>query len=132
MEDKKSKRFTIQGSNMPKEFYDVLKEKSEARAITPYIISLMEKEKLMNQLIQLLPNLTLLTGMNKMLEDIHNGSIQVAIPKDVDEVKEEVAVSVEEEDQEELEDALEEVIPEGDIKISNVISGGFEEDDYDF
>lgn len=127
MSDKKREaRFTLTGKNMPKHVYDILEQKSKERSITNYIVSLIEKEQLMDQL---LPSLALMGGMHAMLQDIHSGSIQVAVTKAVDEPETEVVEEVKEQEK----PKLEEVIPEGDINISTTISGGFEDDgDYDF
>ncbi|MGM9926629.1 MAG: hypothetical protein ACI35P_01650 [Bacillus sp. (in: firmicutes)] len=128
-EKKRDARFTLTGKNIPADLYDILEQKSKERSITNYVVELMRKEELMDQL---LPSLALMGGMNAMLQDIHKGNVQVVVNNQPAATKQEPVVEEVVEQKPEEKPSFDEIIIEGDINISDEISGGFEEDEMDF
>lgn len=107
----KKGRLTLTGNKMPDDVYKKLEEKGSDRKLTPYIVSLVEKEVMMDKLIEGLS--TLLRKVDCMDEKfsriemkLESGSVFIkseAIPEEHE-------------------------IEQGDLKINENIIGGIEED----
>ncbi|MEY8742849.1 hypothetical protein AB9M62_25635 [Bacillales bacterium AN1005] len=53
----KKPRLSLTVNKMPEDVYDILAEKGDSRRLTPYVVSLVEKEKQMDQIISSLSSL---------------------------------------------------------------------------
>ncbi|MGG4263748.1 hypothetical protein [Peribacillus simplex] len=53
----KKPRLSLTANKMPEEIYNILAEKGDSRRLTPYVVSLVEKEKMMDTLIMNLSKL---------------------------------------------------------------------------
>ncbi|WP_110925936.1 hypothetical protein [Bacillus massiliglaciei] len=115
----KKGRLTLTGNKMPDEVYRKLEEKGADRKLTPYIVSLVEKEDMMDKLIQSLSTVIQkvdhlsdeFSGFKSKFDGVEFASIQEEKPVVEDEIK------------------------QGDLGIKDNILGGIEEDlddDYDF
>lgn len=109
------KRLTLTGNKMPADVYLKLDKLGKERKLTPYICSLIEKEEMMDNLIN---NLSLmldkLNAVEKKVVDlnekIENTTIQ-AMP-----LPEEKLI------------VREEIVQEGKLEITSQIEGGIEEE----
>lgn len=63
---KEKKRLTLTGNKMPEEVYKKLEELGSTRRLTPYIVSLIEKEEHTNKLIESL------SSVAERMEDIEH------------------------------------------------------------
>lgn len=53
----KKPRLSLTVNKMPEDVYEILAEKGDSRRLTPYVVSLLEKEKQMDQIISSLSSL---------------------------------------------------------------------------
>ncbi|MFS0783505.1 hypothetical protein [Bacillus sp. 1P06AnD] len=117
---KEQKRLTLTGNKMPEDVYDKLEQLGATRRLTPYIVSLVEKEVMMDKLID---HLTILISkvdsVEKQMTDLkaqikHSSSLTI---------QPNTKVPIEPE-----------IIPKGELKVSKTIVGGIEEeiDEIDF
>jgi len=116
------KRLTLTGNKMPADIYEKLEQLGSERKLTPYVCSLVEKEKMMDNLIGGLSTLinklenveNIVVELNHKFENttIQTSHIALTMPNVIDS----------------------EVIAEGKLNISNNIVGGIEEEigDMDF
>lgn len=113
----KKGRLTLTGNKMPDEVYKRLEEKGADRKLTPFIVSLVEKEQMMDKLIESLSTLIhkvdLLDGKFKRIEAKLEGA-NVSIKNEMNFEESE--------------------IKQGDLDIAENIIGGIEEeiDEMDF
>lgn len=115
----KKGRLTLTGNKMPDDVYKKLEEKGSSRKLTPYIVSLVEKEEMMDKLIESLSILIhkvehldeRFSSIEKKLDNVHL-SVEDGLILTEDEVE----------------------IKQGDLEIKDNIIGGIEEDieDMDF
>ncbi|PKR83070.1 hypothetical protein [Heyndrickxia camelliae] len=121
MSDKKEKkRITLTGNKMPEETYSKLDQLAKERKLTPYIVNLVEKENMMDKLIE---------GLSILVSKIDT------IEHKVDQVQEQLSLSkIEIEHRPLINDNEPEKIAQGKIEVSEKIVGGIEEDipDFDF
>lgn len=116
---KQKRRIALTPNQMPDHVFEILEKKAEQRKITPYIVSLVEKEIRMDKLISDLS--ILIEKVSSMEEKMDNISDRLdntdIIQKDIEEY------SISKED-----------VVQGDLGISDNIVGGIEEevDEMDF
>lgn len=117
MEEKQEKvvqkkgRLTLTGNKIPDDVYKMLEEKGKDRKLTPYVVSLVEKEEMMDKLIESLSTVIQkvdrldrrFTGFEAKLE-----GVDLSFEKGTDTGDEE--------------------IKQGDLEIADNIIGGIEED----
>lgn len=107
----KKGRLTLTGNKMPDEVYKKLEEKGSDRKLTPYIVSLVEKEEMMDKLIESLS--TLIHKVDHLDEKFTRIELKL----------EGTNVSIKNES------IIEEVeIKQGNLEIAENIIGGIEED----
>lgn len=109
--DLKKGRLTLTGNKMPDQVYEKLEEKGADRRLTPYIVNLVEKEEVMDKLIE---GLSILV---QKVDDMHlkiDGLEELLDGKRIV-YREQTAVEVEE-------------IKQGSIQIGEKITGGIEEE----
>jgi hypothetical protein len=113
MSEKKEEqsRLTITGNKMPSDIYQKLAQYGKDRKLTPYIIMLVEKEKMMDTLISQLSTLiekvnTIDSKIDQLEDKSHSSNIKY---------EEETVTS-------------EDNITQGDLEISSQIIGGIEEE----
>lgn len=109
------KRLTLTGNKMPADVYSKLERLGNERKLTPYICSLIEKEEMMDSLIN---NLSL------MLDKLNNVEKKVI---DLNEKLENTTIQTTPSSEEKL-IAHEEIIQEGKLEITSQIEGGIEEE----
>lgn len=114
---KDQKRLTLVGSAMPEKVYSRLKNLSEQRVLTPFIIDLVEKEERLDKLLGSLSNLsTLIEKVDRIetrQEEIHKKIIEGGIRfQPIDDAKE---IQLDE-------------VKEGKLITANNVYGGIEED----
>lgn len=110
------KRLTLTGNKMPDDIYNKLEELGNQRKLTPYVLSLIEKEEKMDMLIE---HLTVLVnkvdnverGINDLNKKLESTSIQTSSLVATDKIN----VSTE-------------IVQEGKLDISDRIEGGIEEE----
>ncbi|NWO12689.1 hypothetical protein [Virgibacillus sp.] len=119
VQNKEKKRLTLTGNKMPEEIYKKLEELGSTRRLTPYIVSLVEKEQQTNQLIESLSSVAVrMEGIEHKVdyiyETISSGNISTYKGHSSEEEPEEIV--------------------QGDIDVSDKIIGGIEEEieDIDF
>jgi len=109
------KRLTLTGNKMPDKIYKKLEELGNQRKLTPYVISLIEKEEKMDMLIEHLSVLVnkidnVEHNMAKINQKLEGVSIQDIYPETANKANTSV-----------------ETIQEGKLDISDHIEGGIEE-----
>ncbi|WP_382549281.1 hypothetical protein, partial [Streptomyces sp. NPDC057131] len=117
---KEQKRLTLVGSAMPEEVYKKLKQHSDKRSLTPYILNLIEKEETLDKLIESLSSIPLIidkvnkieSKQDEIVRELRSSFFQAASIEQLDEVKESEVIEIE----------------EGRIDVSQNLSGGIEED----
>ncbi|MGG0888973.1 hypothetical protein [Cytobacillus horneckiae] len=107
----KKGRLTLTGNKMPDEVYKKLEEKGSDRKLTPYIVSLVEKEETMDKLIE---SLSIIIHKIDRLDEKVSGFETILEGANVSIVNETVS--------------NEEDIKQGDLKIGENIIGGIEEE----
>lgn len=115
------KRLTLSVNAMPVEIAEKLQELGENRSLTPYIVSLVEKEERMDKLIEIFSNISnQMESYSADLKDIKN-------MLNTSDVKISTSEQFNEQDNE--------IVQEGKLEVSDTIIGGIEEeiqDTYDF
>lgn len=107
----KKGRLTLTGNKMPDEVYKKLEEKGSDRKLTPYIVGLVEKEEMMDKLIE---SLSTLIHKVDHLDDRFSG-----FEAKLDGVNLSVKYETNTDDEE---------IKQGDLEIKDNIIGGIEEE----
>lgn len=107
----KKGRLTLTGNKMPDEVYKKLEEKGSDRKLTPYIVSLVEKEETMDKLIE---SLSIIIHKIDRLDEKVSGFETKLEGATVSVVNETVS--------------NEEDIKQGDLKVGENIIGGIEEE----
>lgn len=117
------KRLTLTGKNIPDKIYTKLDKLANERTLTPYIVSLVEKEETMDKILKSLS--IMLSKIDKL--DDQMGEIK-------DKLHSGIVVTAPEEKKEETKDIEEDSIPQGNTGINTKeIKGHIEIDDpYDF
>ncbi|MDM5335808.1 hypothetical protein QUF84_00660 [Fictibacillus enclensis] len=108
MSDKKP-RLSLTANKMPEDVYRILAEKGDTRRLTPYVVSLVEKEHMMDTLIM---NLSKVVHKIDDLEETINGLKAQLDGSSILSPKRE----------------LDEKVVQGNIGISENIDGGIEEE----
>lgn len=113
------KRLTLTGNKMPDHVYGKLEKLGIERTLTPYVVSLVEKEEKMDSLIENLSFLiSKLNNVENIVIDIHqkleNTTISTLQIGSINSLEAPVESS--------------ESIREGKLEISNRIEGGIEEE----
>jgi hypothetical protein len=125
MSEKDKKRLTLTGKNMPDPIFTKLEQLGNDRRLTPYIISLVEKEELMDTLISSLSILLdKVDNLDVQLQEINKKFTTINIPTSDDKRK-----SYDEKPN------FVESVKQGDLGISDEVDSEIDEPintDYDF
>ncbi|MFB7304614.1 hypothetical protein [Heyndrickxia sporothermodurans] len=92
----KKPRLSLTANKMPEDIYNILAEKGDSRRLTPYVVSLVEKERMMDALVMNLPKLLekidhLEDKIDKLNAKIEGSEVSFSknysIPKNTEEVE---------------------------------------------
>ena len=112
----KKSRLTLTGNKIPDAVYKILEQKGEERKLTPYVVDLVEKEEMMDKLIESLS--ILINKVDQLNMKINN------IEKNFQGGKTLIQHEV----------VIEDDVQQGDLEVGENVIGGIEEDieDVDF
>ncbi|MFP7474456.1 hypothetical protein SFC55_26065 [Niallia taxi] len=140
----KKPRLSLTVNKMPEEVYQILTEKGDSRRLTPYVVSLVEKEKQMDQIIsslssleekekkvdQLISSLSLILDKVSGLENKVDGLAEAFQHQDISNVQEDFSKN----EVNEVHEVKENDLKQGklEIKSGNVISSMEPMEDQDY